>query len=62
MHPIVQVQLGGKGAAVLLLLLLAALAALSLVWLIFGIGPAIAGGIGLVLLIRGALALFKTPE
>lgn len=62
MHPILQVQLTGKGAGVLVLILLGVLAVLTGVWFLAGPGYAIAGGIGVVLLIRGVIALFKSHD
>lgn len=62
MHPLLQIQPTGKGAAVLSLIVLAVLAVLALVWLVYGAMPAIAGGIGVVLLVRKVLALFNPTD
>lgn len=61
MMPTIHYELTGRGLLILLGLVLAALLILSAVW--FWISPAyaIGGGIGLVLLVRGAIALV-TPS
>ena len=61
MKPSVHIELTGKGFLTGLGILISALFALWLVWLIAGPGYAIAGGIGLLLLVRGLLALL-TPS
>ena len=58
MH-IVHVELSGKGVLISLVLLAAVIAALALVWLLVSPAVSIGIGIGLILLIRGLIALFK---
>ncbi|GAA2349663.1 hypothetical protein GCM10009854_29160 [Saccharopolyspora halophila] len=61
MKPVVHVELTGKAIKTVLLLLAIATAILTLVWLLISPAYAIAGGIGVVLLVRGLYALF-TPS
>ena len=61
MH-MLQIQLTGKGILGGLGLLLGVLAALALVWWLVSPGYAIAGGIGLILLVKGLFALLKPSE
>ncbi|MFC7342109.1 hypothetical protein [Saccharopolyspora griseoalba] len=61
MKPVVHVELTGKAIKTVLLLLAIATAILALVWLVISPAYAIAGGIGVVLVVRGLYALF-TPS
>ena len=60
MKPVVHVELTGTAIKTVLGFLFFATAVLVVVWLAAGPGYAIAGGIGVILLIRGLYALF-TP-
>lgn len=57
MKPSVHIELTGRGFLTGLGMLVAALMLLGLVWLVAGVGYALAGGILLVLLVRGFFAL-----
>ena len=61
MKPVVHVELTGTAIKTVLVLLAFAAAILTLVWLLVSPAYAIAGGIGVVLLVRGLYALF-TPS
>lgn len=61
MKPVVHVELTGRAIKTVLVLLAFATAILTLVWLLVSPAYAIAGGIGVVLLVRGLYALF-TPS
>lgn len=58
MGPVVHVELTGKAIKTVLLLLLLTTAILALVWLLVSPGYAIAGGIGVIVIVRGLYALF----
>ncbi|MEB3369534.1 hypothetical protein [Saccharopolyspora mangrovi] len=61
MH-IIHVELTGKGVLISLGLLAFVLAVLALVWLVFSPAVAIGIGIGLVLLVKGLIALFSPAK
>ncbi len=61
MH-IVHVELSGKGVLISLGVLAFVLAVLALVWLVFSPAVAIGIGIGLILLVRGLIALFSPAK
>lgn len=61
MLPTIHFELTGRGLLALLGLIVAALVVLAGVWLLIGPAYAIGGGICLVLLVRGAIALV-TPS
>lgn len=58
MKPVVHIELTGKAIKTVLGLLALVAVVLALVWLLAGPGYAIAGGIGVILIIRGLYALF----
>lgn len=59
MQPLLHITFTGKGFAAFLGVILAVIAALGLVYLVFGTTPAILLGIGLALLIQGIKALVR---
>ncbi|SFS46937.1 hypothetical protein [Saccharopolyspora flava] len=61
MH-IVHVELSGKGVLISLGVLAFVLAVLALVWLALSPALAIGLGIGLILLVRGLIALFSPAK
>ncbi|TDD10594.1 hypothetical protein E1181_00785 [Saccharopolyspora terrae] len=61
MKPVVHVELTGKAIKTVLVLLTFTSAILALVWLLVSPAYAIAGGIGVILVVRGLYALF-TPS
>ncbi len=61
MKPVVHVELTGKAIKTVLVLMAFISAILALVWLLISPAYAIAGGIGVVLAIKGLYALF-TPS
>ncbi|MEB3370222.1 hypothetical protein [Saccharopolyspora mangrovi] len=61
MKPVVHVELTGKAIKTVLVLMAFISAILALVWLLVSPSYAIAGGIGVVLAIKGLYALF-TPS
>lgn len=61
MH-IVHVELSGKGVLISLGVLAFVLAVLALVWLVLSPAVAIGIGIGLILLVRGLIALFSPAK
>ena len=61
MKPVVHVELTGKAIKTVLVLLTFISAILALVWLLVSPAYAIAGAIGVILIVRGLYALF-TPS
>ncbi|SDY71768.1 hypothetical protein SAMN05216215_103359 [Saccharopolyspora shandongensis] len=61
MKPVVHVELTGAAIKTVLILLLLTIGVLALVWLLAGPGYAIAGGIAVIVIVRGLYALF-TPS
>lgn len=61
MKPVVHVELTGKAIKTVLVLMAFISAILALVWLLVSPAYAIAGGVGVVLVVKGLYALF-TPS
>lgn len=61
MH-IVHVELSGKGVLISITVLAAIIAVLALVWLVISPAVSIGIAIGLILLVRGLITLFKPAE
>lgn len=59
MIPIIHIELTGKTIRTILAVLAVIAVILAVVWLIFGPLAAIAGGIAVVLTIRGLITLFR---
>ncbi|QGK69158.1 hypothetical protein GIY23_06055 [Allosaccharopolyspora coralli] len=59
MQPLLHITFTGKGFAVFLAVILAVIAAIGIVYLVFGPTPAILLGIALALLIQGIKALVR---